>query len=280
MKKLLSAVFLGAIATTTFAQTATSTTTTSTLDKVKAKLSLTLETEARQVLNNENEVNGFDSYYLVEPGYKIDKKNSFSIGAQYNVREFENEAKEDKNRDHLDNAFVKFLHKAASYRDNGVADLRLQARYYRTMDPLFKKYYGSNGDYQLRAYFGRPLTGKLKINKYTSYLRYKKYSVNSEAGNYSRDYELRARISPTYNVTDQLEAGLSLTYNHIFGVSAFDTEEVDASVSARYSFNKGAYAVMVRGDIPWMESNDNGVLAKTEDTMDQLAYALTFSAYL
>ena len=253
-------------------------------------MTLSLENETITARDRSNDVNGYQTYLLIEPGYNYNEKLSLSVGGQYMVRQMNEDAdqresdKERNNSDDMENVFVKALYKAAKFKDNGVADIRLQARAYRDLNPLFVERYGNDGNYQLRAYFGRPIYKKFYINKYTSYLRYKKYFLNEDASDFTRDNEIRARISPTYNVVDGLDLSLTMTYNLInlrgnSSAAGQDFEEkFEVSPSIRYQVGK--YAVLLRADIPLMQTNTLGSLAENEEAGAKVGYALNFAAYL
>jgi hypothetical protein len=266
-----------------FAQSAATTSSTdlsgSLLDSISKKMTLSLETEVGSQRNSRQdyEITGYTQYYRVEPGMKINSKNAVSIGADYMVREFNTED-ERKKRDGMDNVFVKYTNKTASFKSNGIADVRLQARAYQTTDKFYKDFYGSDGNYQLRSYFGRPVVGNLYINKYTSYLRYKKYTANSTYGSRSRDYELRARINPTYRLSNGLDLGLTLTYNHIFTRDA-DEENVGIDLSARKQFDK--LAVLFLAGYKYQDTkNDDGELAYNKDAPKDISYLLNLTYYV
>ena len=205
-------------------------------------ISLSFETEANTVRNKEqnDEITGRYQRYGLELSGKLPYSLTASVVIQYDKREF-NEDSEADNRDHLAFTFVKLRHNTLSFKENNLLDLRLQARYYKVEDPFFRERFGADGNYQMRAYFGRPLFGKFHINKYVSYLRYKKYNLNSDASDRSRDHELRARISPTYRPTRDWDFGVTATYNHIFTTSE-EEEELELGVSVRKQIGK--YAIL------------------------------------
>lgn len=260
------------------ATTSTSDLSGSLLNSISKKMTLSLETEAGTQRNSAQnlEITGYTQFYRVQPGMKINAKNAVSVGADYMVREF-NTDDERKKRDGLDNVFIKYTNKAASFKSNGIADVRLQARAYQTTDKFYKDFYGSDGNYQLRSYFGRPITGNLYINKYTSYLRYKKYTANDNFGSRSRDYELRARVNPTYRFTNGVDLGVTLTYNHIFTQSS-DEENVGIDLSARKQFDK--LAVLFLAGYDYQETNDEGDLAYNKDAPKDISYLLNLTYYV
>jgi len=244
---------------------------------------LTIELGSSSVRDDELKVSGSSSYIQIEPSYKINKKLKVSTGAQYNIREASGEDLGDSeadNRDHLGNVFGKILYKAASYRDNGIADLRLQGRVYSEQDDFFKKRYGTDGDYQARVYFGRPITGNWGISKYTSYLRYKNYFNNDNVNDRSRDYELRAKVTPTYRAAKGLDLGLGAEYNHIFGVNKTrDVENVELNVSTRYQYQNYSALFVVTSEY----MNNNGgrtALTQNSEANEDLEFLLVLQASL
>jgi hypothetical protein len=279
MKKM-TLFALTIMTTQVFAATTSSTDLSKNNVKKSKKIELLLETETASVRDSENDIKGQDTFYKIEPGYKINSKMKVSVGAQYNERYLKGN-EESKNHDALNEVYAKLNYKASKFRDNGIADLKLNTRIYSNEDSYFSDLYGNNGNYQLRAYFGRPISGKIFINKYASYLRYKKYFTNNSSGFRSRDYELRGRISPTYALGNGMELGTTFTYNHVFKLGAGysdDRENVTFDLSARYQIKN--YAVMLRAGITALDNKKTGELKRTEDNLDQVGYALNFTAYL
>lgn len=291
MKKLVASALLTTLAMPVLAQKTTTDLSQSQFDKIMKNVGLTLETEIATKRDDNNEIKGNETYYLIEPSYKINSKSSLMVGAQYKTRELGGDKirsygtssytkDESKNRDALEEMYIKYLYKATSFKENGIADVRLQARAYSTQDSFFKEYYGNDGNYQLRAYFGRPLVGNFYINKYTSYLRYKNYTPNQYTEGFGRDYELRARISPTYQIDRGFDLGMTLTYNHIFAVdkSLADQEDIDLDFTVRYQ--KGKYAAMLRAGTEILNNEESGDLKQYDDAGKEIGYALTLTAYL
>lgn len=280
--KSFGLILLLAIPALSFAQISTgitTTTNTSTLGSKlkKAGLGITLENET-YTSSNKDEIAGYTSYMLISPNWRIDSRSSLAIGAQYDIREHDNKDDESKNRDHLSESFVTYAYKTLQTKEGSPFDLTMQARLYNTEDEFFKKMYSNDGNFQLRSFFGFPLAGKFYINKYTTYLRYKKYDVNDNINKYTREYELRARVSPTYNLTDKLALASTVTYNHIFMTEKTDSEDLDLGLSARYTPSR-TYAIMVRMDYETMNTKENGNLTRVENIGDTASYALTLSAY-
>lgn len=284
--KLLTIFALSIAATTSIAAPTTTTTDlTKTLKTKKSKPWYTLTLEAERAFSRAGEeesyeINGHTTMLKVEPGVRITPKTTATITGQYFIRENDDETRKDKNIDEIGETTLKFLHKTASFKENGIADVRLQARLNYQSSDFFRSFYGNNGDAQFRAYFGRKLGNGLKINKYTTYARYKRYFVNDNAGSRTRNHEFRLRVSPTYQVTKSLETGLTFTYNHIIEVDKDDTEELETTISTRYSFAKGKYAILGLATIPTLASTDQNRLEEVEDKMDQVEYLVNFSAYL
>lgn len=241
-------------------------------------LSLSFETEASTVRNDDqnNEITGRYQYYRLELSAKITKALQGSIGADYVERTY-NEKEEDKTRDHLDNSYLKLRHNTLNFKNNQLLDLRMQIRHYRVEDDFFKERFGADGNYQVRAYFGRPIVGKFVINKYVSYLRYKKYYLNDDASARSRDYELRARLAPSYQPTKDLDFGVTATYNHIFTTSV-DEEEIELGLSARKQIGK--YAILFFTSNELYRDNDNGDLVVNEDFFEATTFFLNFNAII
>ena len=105
--------------------------------------------------------------------------------------------------------------------------------------------------------------------------------TNEDSGSRSRDYELRARITPSYNITKDAEVGMTFTYNHIFQLGAGyadDIEEIDADLTARYQYGK--FAVLLRAGVPWLNNSETGDLKVNDDALNQVGYALNFAAYI
>lgn len=285
MKKFLVIALAAVLVSPVFAQT-TNTSTTSTTQSKKSNLlenfQLTLEMGSSTKRDANNDIKGNETYMNIEPGYRINKQSTIMAGTSYKRREAAGTLKdaEKANRDHLDTAYVKFLYKATRYKDNGIADVRLQVRAYSDQDDFFKRRYASDGNYQLRAYFGRPIAGKWSLNKYTSYVRYKNYFNNKYVSDFSRDYEMRLRLNPTYTVFRGMDLGVTATYNHIFKVNKLNDEEnVKLDLSARYQ--KGSYAALIIAGVPYMDNvGGEGELKLNEDSGKNLEYSLTLTAYL
>lgn len=168
-------------------------------------------------------------------------------------------------------------------RNSDLFDLKVQGRLYNNEDEFFKKAYGNNGNYQVRAFFGAPLVGKLFLNKYVTYVRLKRYFINENVTSsnsvFTRDLELRARVAPTYAVSDQFQLGTTFTYNHLFMVDSSNSENVDMSLSARYMPSR-TYAISLRADRDLLETNDNGDFVAVDKAEDKVGYALTFNMFL
>ncbi len=262
----------------------TATTSQATLNPVKSfnkNIDLTLEAETlfqRADRDEDYEINGSSTMYKVEPGYRLNKKTTVSLSQQYFDR-VSDEGSKDKNIDDIGETTLKLLYKPTKFKENGIADVRLQARANYQSSDFFREYYGNNGDLQVRAYFGRPLAGNFKINKYTSYIRYKRYLVNDYASAYTRNHEYRLRVSPTYQVTDKLETGLTFTYNHIIEVDKDDSEKFEVAASARYAFTR-EYALLGIATVPTLKSSDDNRLEEVQDKMDQVEYLINFAIYL
>lgn len=251
---------------------------------------MSLSMETLTVRDRSNDINGNQTTFTLEPGLRLNRKMNVSIGALYTTRQMNSQAnqrdsdKERNNSDHLDAIYAKFLYKPTRFRDNGIADIRLQARIYRDQNDIFMRRFGSDGNYQLRAYFGRPLVGKFSINKYTSYIRYKEYFTNTDASDFTRLSETRLRISPTYTPIDGLDLSVSFTYNRysLRGNSSPDgrnySEQVEIGPSARYQM--GRYAILFWSDLDLLETNKFGSLAENEKADAEVTYALNFSAFL
>ena len=280
--KFLGLFLIMAIPCVSFAQLSTGITTTTTSTSLgtklkKAGLGITLENET-YTASNKDEIAGYTSFFLISPNWRIDSRSSLAIGAQYDVREHDDKENESKNRDHLSESFITYAYKTLQTKEGSPIDMFVQARIYRTEDEFFKEMYSNDGNFQFRSFFGLPLPGKFYINKYTTYLRYKKYDVNDNINKYTREYELRARVSPTYNLTDKMALATTVTYNHIFMTEKTDSEDLDVGVSARYTPSR-TYAIMMRMDYETMNTKENGTLTQVENIGDTASYALTFSAY-
>lgn len=245
-------------------------------------LMLTLETETMSVRDGNYDITGVETYYLAEPGYRFGSDIDVRLGASYRARNAGGtlSGAEKANKDHMETYYAKFNYRAARFSNNKIIDLRLQARAYSDQDDFFKRRFAGDGNYQFRAYFGRPIYGNWSINRFTSYLRYKNYFNNQYVTDFSRDYELRARISPTYRAMSGLDLGMTFTYNHIFKVNKLaDEEGVDIDLTARYQYDK--YAVLFRVGAPYMtNSSGQGVLKENEAAGKDFNYALTFTAFL
>jgi hypothetical protein len=266
----------------TSAQAATTTSTTY-YPKKNTKFGATVEMGSEVVRNKDYTIEGSSTYFLIEPDYAINKNNKFEVGAVYKVRQANGDLKdsEDKNRDHLEDLYLKHTYKAAKFKNNGIADLRLQLRAYSGQDDFFKRRYGANGNYQLRAYFGKPIAGKWYLSKYTSYLRYKSYFVDKDyIGDRTRQYELRARVAPTYRTAKGIELGITATYNHIFKVRHLNDEEsIDLDLSARYHKDNNA-ALFIIGSNYMGNAAGEGLLKRNDDALKDIGYTLILSHYL
>ena len=117
MKNLLSTVVV--ILLTTQLTHAQSSTSQKTLKKASSKnlLRLKLEMESASVRDNNFEVKGNETYYLVEPGVNISSKLALMTGVQYKTREAGGtlEGRESANRDHLEEIFLKLLYKPSKF---------------------------------------------------------------------------------------------------------------------------------------------------------------------
>lgn len=279
MKTTLKFLLLSTLSVSAFAQTTTTTDLTLMQKLKKQGLGLSLESDTATVKNKENEDAGYATFMTVEPSLKLSSKTKLSAGLIYADRNYEETDKKDKNVDGLDESFLKLSYKALSRKENSPIDVNLQARIYNMESEYFRENYSNDGNIQARAYYGFPILGKLGINKYTSYVRVKRYLVNQNNVNkYTREYELRARISPTYSVSDKLALATTFTYNHIFNTLKTDSEVVEGSVSARFTPSR-TYAIMLRADMDLQESNSNGDLVAVEDRDEKVTYALTLNAY-
>ena len=184
----------------------------------KAGLGLSLEADTISLKDKENNEAGYNTVYTFEPSLKLNKKAKLSAGLIYINRDYyQDKDKDSKNVDGTEESFLKLTYKTLSTKEGSLIDLNLQARAYNMESDYFKKEYSNDGNIQARAYFGLPIAGKIYINKYTSYLRVKRYLVNQNNVNkYTREYELRGKVSPTYAVSDNLALATTFTYNHIF----------------------------------------------------------------
>ena len=157
--------------------------------------------------------------------------------------------------------------------------MKLQARIYNMESKYFREAYSNDGNIQARAYIGFPIIGKLKISKYTSYLRVKRYLVNqNNISKYTREYELRGKISPSYAVSDKLELSSTFTYNHVFNTKKTDTEELTGSLSARITPSR-TYAILLSAETDLQKSNSNGDLVNIDNNDELVTYFLSLSAY-
>ncbi len=255
-----------------------------TLTKKKSFSSFALQLENGTTTKKDRKLatKGHESYLSIVPGYRFNKKITAAVGAQYTVRQLggTEEGKERVNRDHLSEIHARLLWKPWHYRDNGIGDFRFQFRVYSEQDDFFQRFYGENGNYQIRAFYGRPLWGKWSINKYTTYLRYKNYFNNQYAGRFTRDYELKAQFSPTYSPFKGLNIGPSFAYNHYFKVQHNDDEEVlDIDASIRYQ--EGPYATIFNIGTQYMNNNGGTTAFKrNENTGKDYEYSLIFSVFL
>lgn len=256
--------------------------------KVKAfsdDISLSFETEIYTVRNDQkdNEIAGSAQYYRLELASKFSDSIQGSIGVDYVQRESSevdtstNRRVKPDNRDHLDNTFLKLRHNTLSVKDGAPLDLRLQYRYYYVTDEYFRERFGADGNHQLRAYFGRPLIGKFVINKYVSYLRYRKYDQNSDAGDRSRDYDYRLRISPSYQPTRDWNFDLTGTYNHVY-TNGDDVKEFELGIGVRKQI--GRYAILFFTSNELYLENENGDLVTNDDFFENTTYFLNFNAII
>lgn len=242
---------------------------------------LTLEMGTSSVRDDANDIHGNESYLGIEPGYKFTKKFDIVAGGFYKTREAGGSLKgaEKANRDGLENIYTKFRYNPTKFKNNGIADVRLQFRLYSDQDDFFKRRYGSDGNYQFRAYFGRPIYGDFYFSKFTNYLRYKNYFNNDHVGSRTRDYELRARVTPTYRVSKGTDLGLTFTYNHIFKVEKIEDEE-ELDIEASFRKQVGPYAVLFTAGTEYLNNNGGTtVLKRNEDSGKTVKYAMILNAY-
>ncbi len=240
-------------------------------------LGLSTEIETETIKNSDNDIAGTKTFFLAEPSLKLSANQKLSMPVQYALRTNES-TKLTNTRDYMEEAGLKYSYKALKSSES-LIDLKLQARAYYNADPLFRDYYGNNGNYQMRAYFGRPIVGRLELDKYVSYVRFKKYMTNDEAGSRTRDYEYRLRVSPAYSFSDALKAGITITYNQKIEIDNDKKEEIDLGASVRYAFGeKGKYAFLLMSDYTPYETNKNGKVAKVDSAIDEVTYRLNFSA--
>ena len=241
-------------------------------------ISLQFETEFATIRNDEQSyaISGHSQYYRLEIAAKLPYELRLQVGGDYVERDY-NEDEEAKRRDHLDNVFLKLRHGTARYRDNGIADVRLQYRYYYTTDEFFRDRFGSDSNYQLRAYLGRPIVGNFHLSKYNSYLRYKKYQLNENASSRSREYEYRVRISPVYRPDIDHEFGVTTTYNKIIEKGG-DEVSWDLGISARKQF--GRYAILFFTSSDLFVEDDKGNLETNKDFWNDTTFFLNFNAII
>lgn len=240
-------------------------------------LQVRLESEIHTQRDKNFDMVGEESLITLKPQYWITKRMRVGVGITYIERQMQGTEKfsESKNRDHLQEIYYRLRYKHLSEKEGDPMELRYQLRFYQDQDPYFKKRFGSDSNYQARVYFGKRLYKGLYISRWNSYFRYKKYQFNEFARGRSRDYELRARIAPTYRFKDGYDLGLSFTYNHILQNNKEDDENIDLDLSLRKQIDR-QLAAMFRIGYPWMEKNRNGVLAENEFANKDIQYALNF----
>lgn len=287
MKKLILMTAIAALSTSAFAATKTSKTTIkSKVKKAKApiKFEVTLETETSTKRDKNFDIAGRDTIYRVEPGLKFRKYDTrVTFGAWYIDRQLggTEAEKASKNNDGMSEIALKVNNNSFKMKDNGIGDFRLQTRIYRSVDDYFRKYYGSDGNYQFRTYFGRPIIGNWSLNKYVTYARYKKYITNDFTGDLSRDYELRLRLAPTYRLSKGTDLGVTTTYNHIFKISnTLDEEEIKVDLTFRKQVGPYAALVRVGTTVISNEEGTNSDLVINDDMGKDWGAALTLTAYL
>lgn len=244
------------------------------------------ETAIATVRDSRSNIVGNSSYYRIEPDYFFTRRFRLAIGTQYRTREATGELKssESSNRDHLETIYFNFRWEPTRFRDNGISDLRFQFRGYKDQDDFYNRRYGSDGNLQLRAFFGRPLGKNWQINRFISYLRYKKYYRLNDytIGSRTRDYELRARVSPTYSPAEGIDLGITTTYNHIFKVRQINDEEnVNLGLSARFAWDNWKYAILFISETNVMD-NEGGktALQRNENAGDNIGHSATFTVFL
>ena len=242
---------------------------------------LTLEMGTSSVRDKKNDVQGNESYVGIEPGYRFTKKFNIAVGGSYKAREAGGTLKgaEKANRDGLENIYTKIRYNPTKFKKNGVADVRLQFRLYSDQDDFFKRRFGSNGNYQFRAYLGRPIYKGFYFSKFTNYFRYKNYFNNNHVSNKTRDYELRARVTPTYRLSKGTDLGLTFTYNHIFKVNKIEDEE-ELDIEASYRKQVGSYAVLLTAGTEYL-NNGGGetILKRNEESGKTVKYAMILNAF-
>lgn len=249
---------------------------------LKRLLGLKLEMGSSTTRDTNNEIQGNQTYYQLEPSFKVTKLFNIRTGFQYTTREASGTLKgeEKANRDHFETMYVKLNYKFSKLQDNGIADFRLQGRFHSDQDDFFKRRYGADGNYQVRLYFGRPIYGNWVLNKYVTYVRYQNYFNNKYANDYTRDFDYRIRLAPTYMFSKNFSLGITPTYNHIFKVNKLNDEEtLNLDLSVRYAYNNSA--ILFIAGAPYLSNNGGTTSFKYNNLANEtLAYSITLTSFL
>ncbi len=240
-------------------------------------LNMQIESEIHSQRDKNYDLVGEESLITLKPQYWVTDRMRLGVGITYMERQIQGTEKfsESKNRDHLQEIYYRIRYKHLSEKEGDPIELRYQFRYYQDQDPHFIEKYGSGSNYQARVYFGKKLLGGLYISRWNSYLRYKKYQLNEYAGDRSRNYELRARVAPTYRFKYGYDLGLTFTYNHIFQNDNAHDENVAVDLSLRKQIDR-QMAAMLRVGYPWLGKNERGVLSENTVAHKDIQYALNF----
>ena len=199
-------------------------------------MDLDLTTELTQ--NEERKVLGTKNFLEASVDYTLSSFEKITLMNSWNgtyLKEEDSLTKHD--RVQLEYKRKKIL----DYKKNGV-DLKLDTRFVYNSDYDNRKLYGSYGQFDVRAYFGRPLGKGFLLNKYITYVRAEKYLVKDDSPR-ARDLGWRARVSPSYKLTNNLEASLMMTYTGFRLNNTEYDQEFEFAPSIRYQFNKLALSL-------------------------------------
>lgn len=283
MKKTTAVVFFGLImAQFSWAQNSTTTTTSEVAPEQTKKWSVYLEMESNTTKDSQDEIDGSETLFTVEPGYDIDDKQTISAGANYYVRTYDEQSSDSqdridrKERDYLNEAYVNYDYKYSALGFNN----KFRGSYVYNADPLFRGDYGNVGNVQLRNYFGRNIKGAFFVDRANSYVRYQQYIANSFKTDASRDYEVRFRVTPAYQFTSDFKAGLTLTYNYYRYFGEFSQENIEVGASARYAFLKDTAVILMADFVPFESAATGGSMRNSDGGIEQTVYRVNLSTSL
>ena len=274
MKLLTLAAVFSLVTATYAAQTTTASTQSTTglrsmLDTLRESpfgLSYSLiGTSARKGGNN---ITGLNLYHDFVASYQATEKDKFSI-----ISEFSN-----------DFSSGKFNSKGNAYEVTNVSYFRskLMTQEATGVDVAFKQSYTWNNDQSLnhgtsstRLYINRSLRPDLALNNAI------RWDIVDNASDYTGDKArtktlLRLESAPTYTISDQLSAQVTLRYNYRTKDSGANriTSELTAIPGISYALSDNQ-SWWTTASVPVMTSMDNRIFAKSPE--NSISYELGYS---